>query len=220
MASPESPANRSVTRSSSWSSGACARVSVVMESLSALWLVHALVRSWWEVEELLREGLSQEFDDLLGPDDTHEVVLVVEQRHVAVAAGLHQLDRVPDRLLEVEVLPAGGHHRLDRLAEVHVATHDPAEDVALGQDAGEAPVGMGHEHGIARAGPLDCRDAVGEARAGRDGHGIAPADDDQSLVEDRGNACDDRALADFAHASKCSAVPRDEPGDAERGGQI
>src|SRR5262245_30257055 len=106
MPSPESPANRIVTRSSSWSSGSCARVSVVIESLSALWLVHALMRSWWQVEQLLGEGLSQEFDDLLGPNDAHEVIPVVEQRDVPVAARLHEPDRVLDRLLEVEVLPA------------------------------------------------------------------------------------------------------------------
>ena len=33
------------------------------------------------------------------------------------------------------MLRLGGHQRLDRLAQVHVAADDAAEDVALGQDA-------------------------------------------------------------------------------------
>src|SRR5258708_1762800 len=110
MPSPESPANRIVTRSSSWSWGSCARVSVVIRSLSALCLAHALVGSWGEVEELLRERLGEELQDVLGPDHAVEMVLAVEQRHVPVAAGLHELDRVADRLLDVEVVPGRGHH--------------------------------------------------------------------------------------------------------------
>ena len=35
--------------------------------------------------------------------------------HVPVSTGLHQLDRVADRLLEVEVMRVRRHHRLDRL---------------------------------------------------------------------------------------------------------
>src|SRR4029079_5340526 len=144
MPSPESPANRIVTRSSSWSWGSCARVSVVIRWLSALCLVHALVGSWWQVEELFRERLGEELQDVLRTDDADEMVVVVEQRHVPEAAGLHQLDRVADRFLDVEVMPGRGHHRLDRLREVDVAADDPAEDVALGQDAGKTSVGRGH----------------------------------------------------------------------------
>src|SRR4029450_1007750 len=116
--SPESPAKRIVTRARSWSSGSCARVSVVIRCLSALCLVHPLVGSWWEVEELLGERFCEELEDLLRADDADEVVFVVEQRHVAEPAGLHQVDRVADRLLDVEVVPGRGHHRLDRAAEI------------------------------------------------------------------------------------------------------
>ena len=66
--------------------------------------------------------------------------VVVDDRHVPVAPGLHQDDRVADRLVEVERVRIGGHQRLDRLAQVDVAADDPAEDVALGQDADEAAV--------------------------------------------------------------------------------
>src|SRR6188474_2302532 len=192
--SPESPAKRIVTRSSSWSCGSCARVSVVIRSLSALCLVHALVRSWWEVEELLGERLGQVLEDVLGPDDAHEVVLVVEQWHVPVAARLHEVDRVADRLLEVEVVPARRHHCLDRLVEVDVAADDAAEDVTLREQADESAIGLGHEDRIARSGPLDRGDTVGEARAGRDRHRLVAADHHQSLVEDRRDALYDRAF--------------------------
>ena len=97
-----------------------------------------------------------------------EVVLVVEERDVPIATGLHQLDRVANRLVEVEVVRLRRHHRLDRLAEVDVAADDAAEDVALGEDAGERAVGIGHEDRIAGSGPPDRGDAVGEARAGLD----------------------------------------------------
>src|SRR6476659_10682310 len=153
MPSPESPANRIVTRSSSWSWGSCSRVSVVIRWLPALCLAHALVGTWWQVEELLGDRRGEELQDVLGPDDAQEVVLVVEQRHVPVAAGLHELDRVADRLLGVEVVPGRRHHRLDRLREVDVAADDPAEDVALRQDADETSVGLGHEDRIAGARP-------------------------------------------------------------------
>ena len=77
---------------------------------------------------------------------------------------------------------------------VDVAADEPAEDVALGQDAGEAAVGVDDEDRIAGPGPPDRRDAVGEARARRDGHRLAPADDLQPLVDDGRDARDDGAL--------------------------
>src|SRR3954454_9429066 len=140
MPSPESPANRIVTRSRSWSCGFCARVSVGIRSSAGLWLLHPLVRSWGKVEELLGERFGEIFQDLLRPDDADEAAVVVEQRHVPIAARLHQRDRVPDGLLDVEVVPRRGHHRLDRLAQVDVAADDPGEDIALGQDAYEATI--------------------------------------------------------------------------------
>src|SRR3954462_15636388 len=102
MPSPESPANRIVTRSSSCVSGSVSRVVVTWLS-APLGSVHRLVRTRRQVQELLGERLGEVLEDVLRPDDAREDVVVVEQRDVAVAAGLHQLDRVADRLLEVEV---------------------------------------------------------------------------------------------------------------------
>ena len=105
------------------------------------------------------------------------MVLVVEQRHVPVAAGLHELDRVADGLLDVEVVPGRRHQRLDRLREVDVAADEPAEDVALGQDADERPSGSVTKTESPVPVRWIARDAVAEARARRDRHRIAPADD-------------------------------------------
>ena len=68
MPSPESPANRIVTRSSSWSSGSCSRVSVVIRSLSALWLCHPLVRSWGRLRSSSGNASARYFRMSCGPD--------------------------------------------------------------------------------------------------------------------------------------------------------
>jgi len=65
-------------------------------------------------------------------------------------------------------------------------------------------VGVGHEHRIAGSRQLDRRDAVGEARAGRDGDRLAPAEDPKALVRNRRDTRDDGAFSQFAHAAKCS----------------
>src|SRR5688500_11664749 len=76
MPSPESPANRIVTRSRSRIAGSARRVSVVIAGSSAFRLRHLLMRSWREVQELLGEGLGQVPQDVLRPDDADEVVLL------------------------------------------------------------------------------------------------------------------------------------------------
>src|ERR1044072_109850 len=114
MPSPESPAKRIVTRSScrsdgwGWRGGA----SAVTWSRS-LGRDHPLVRSRRQVEELLGEGLGEVLEDIHGTDDADEDVVVVDQRHVPVAAGLHQLDGLPDRLVEVERERVIDHQGLD-----------------------------------------------------------------------------------------------------------
>ena len=83
----------------------------------------------------------------------------------------------------------GRHQRLDRLGQLDrgdVAADEPAEDVALGQDA---------ERGVRRGcttnteSPVPVRRIASrqspQARARRDGHRLAPADDLQPLVEER-----------------------------------
>jgi hypothetical protein len=55
----------------------------------------------------------------------------------------------------VEVLDLRRHHRFDGLIQVYIPADDPAEDVALGQDADEASVGPDHEDRIAGSGALD-----------------------------------------------------------------
>src|SRR6185369_3087237 len=81
--SPESPAKRMVTRSSSCVSGSVSRMVVTCGS-APLGSVHRLVRSRWQVEELLGERLGQVFQDVLRPDDALEDVVVVQERHVPV----------------------------------------------------------------------------------------------------------------------------------------
>src|SRR5213083_2831302 len=115
--SPESPAKRIVTRSSSWVCGSISRV-VVTGSSAPFGSMHRLVRPRREVEQLLRERLGEVLEDVLRPNHALQRVVVSEERHVPVAARLHELDRVADRLLEMEVVRSGGHQRLDGLRQV------------------------------------------------------------------------------------------------------
>src|SRR4051794_34977701 len=126
MPSPESPANRMVTRSSWRSSTGLASVMVIGLRLGydaswgsrALGGCHALMGSRRQVEELLRERLGKVLEDIDRSDDADEQAIVIDERHVAVAARLHELDRVADRLVEVERPGMRDHDGLDRLLEV------------------------------------------------------------------------------------------------------
>ena len=128
----------------------------------------------------------------------------VDDRHVAVATGLHQHDRVADRLVEVERARLGRHERLDRLRQVDVAADDPAEDVALGQDADEPSGRVADEDRIAGPGALDRAQALGQRGARRDGHGLAPAEHAEALLQDGRDAADDGGFGQVGHAPKCS----------------
>src|SRR6187549_627530 len=91
MPSPESPANRMVTRSSCFSLGCSWRggASVVTRApprSRALRGGHALVRARWQVEEFFRERLGEVLEHIDRSDDADEDVPVVDQRHVPEAA--------------------------------------------------------------------------------------------------------------------------------------
>ena len=133
-------------------------------------------------------------------DDADEVAGLVDQRDVAVAAGLHQDDRVADRVVEVERVRLGRHQASTGCARSTLAADDPAEDVALGQDAGQAARRVADEHRIARPGPLDGADALGQRRPRQDGHGLAPAEHAQPLLGQRRDAARDSGFGDVAHA--------------------
>src|SRR5262245_26182838 len=90
--SPESPAKRIVTRSSSWTVSwgwASAVVTPLPAPSCAFRLLHALVRPGREVQQLLRERLGQVLDDVGLPDDADEAPVRGHDRHVPVPAGLH-----------------------------------------------------------------------------------------------------------------------------------
>ena len=78
----------------------------------------------------------------------------------------------------------------------------PTEDVALGQDADEAAVGVAHEDRIAGPGALDGAQAVGQAGARRDGHGAAAAEDTEALVGQGWDATGDLAFGEVGHDAK------------------
>src|SRR4051794_4038983 len=99
--SPESPAKRIVTRSSGRSVTARGSVRVVIARSGALLGWHLLVRSGGQVEELLGERLRDELQDVDRPNDADQEAILIHERHVPVAPGLHQLDGVPDGLLEI-----------------------------------------------------------------------------------------------------------------------
>src|SRR3954453_15028181 len=107
------------------------------------------MRSRRKVEELLRKRLGEVFDDVGLADDAREVAASVHDREVAVAARLHQGDRVTDRLFEVEVLRVSRHEGFDRLVEVDLPGDDAAEDVTLCEGADERPAPVPDETEIA-----------------------------------------------------------------------
>ena len=71
------------------------------------------------------------------------------------------------------------------------------------------PSGSAHEDRIAGAGPLDRGEAVGEARARRDGHGLAPAEDLEPLVDEGRDA---RATARSVSSVTRASVVRPRAG--------
>src|SRR6266436_763869 len=85
--SPESPANRIVTRSS-WRSVAGFATAVAVAGSAAFLGAHPLVGPRRQIEELLRERLGEELEDVHGSDDADQVAVVVDERDVPVAARL------------------------------------------------------------------------------------------------------------------------------------
>ena len=75
-----------------------------------------LVRPGRQVQQLLGERLGEGLEHVDRTDDADEHAVVVDERHVPEAAGLHELDRAPDRLVEVERVRVVDHQALDRLA--------------------------------------------------------------------------------------------------------
>ena len=86
----------------------------------ALRFLHPLVGAGREVQQLLRERLGEVLEHVDRADDPDEAPGVVDERDVPVAAGLHEVDRVADRLVQVERPGVLVHERLDRLVQVHV----------------------------------------------------------------------------------------------------
>src|SRR3954470_18180890 len=78
--SPESPAKRIVTRSSSCVWGSVSR-GVVPGGSAPLGAGHGLVRARRQVQELLGKRLGQVLEDVLRPDDALEDVVIVDERH-------------------------------------------------------------------------------------------------------------------------------------------
>jgi hypothetical protein len=87
--------------------------------------------------------------------------------------------------------------------EIDVTTDEAAEDVPFGQDAAKSAVAVADEHRIAGPGPLDRPQALREARARRNGHGVAAAEHTQSLVGQGWDATGDHAFGEVGHAQKC-----------------
>ena len=69
----------------------------------------------------------------------------------------------------------------------------------------QTPVRIADEHRIAGACSLDGAEALGEARARLDGHGVAAAEDAQPLVGQGWDATRDHAFGEVGHAR--SVVP-------------
>jgi hypothetical protein len=91
------------------------------------------------------------------------------------------------------------HERLDGSVQVDGATYETGEDVALRQDPAKTAVLIGHEHGIGVAGLANEGNALGQAGARTDGHGIPASQDPQLLVRNGRYAARDGLLADVGH---------------------
>src|SRR5690349_8625339 len=124
------------------------------------------MRFRWEVEQLLGERLREELEDVDLAHDADEAAVVVDHGDVPEAAGLHERDRIAHRLLEAERARLGRHVLLDRALEVHAArdigADEAAEDVTLGEDAGEPTVPASDEHRIAGPRALDRPETGGD----------------------------------------------------------
>ena len=91
------------------------------------------------------------------------------------------------------------HHRLDRATQVDRLAHQPAEDVAFGQDPGQPALAVGYQHGVADAGALDQPQAVGQRGPRRDGQRAAPLDDAEGLAGKRRHALGNGSLGGLGH---------------------
>ena len=112
------------------------------------------------------------------------IVIVVDQGNIAIPAGLHEIDRVAHGLVEMKRPGMLLHDRLDRPAQIHFVADEAGKDVALGQDASEAAIQVGHEHGIGAARLPDHVDAGGKAGARTDRDRIAKGKDPKLHIRD------------------------------------
>src|SRR4029078_5508509 len=163
------------------------------------------------------ERFREVLDDVDLSDHADQSASLVDDRDVPIPARLHQVDRVPDGLVEIERPRFGRHERLDRPRQVHMADHDPREDVALRQHAQKRACLVAHEDRIARARALDRTDAFRQGRARRDGHGLASPEHAKPRIGQCRDATGDRALGEVGHAQSvvrprvCRARPARSP---------
>ena len=141
----------------------------------------------------------------------------IDERDVAVAAGLHQLDRVADRLVEVERVRLGRHQRSTGWlrstspptirAKMSRSVRTPMRRPSGSHTKTESPVPV----------RWMARTQSARRRARRDGHGLPSAEDAQALLGERGDATDDGGFGEFAHGVKCSPSPPSMSLGASRG---
>ena len=131
--------------------------------------------------------------------------VAVDERDVPVAAGLHELDRVADRLVQVERARLGGHQRLDRLARGRRRRRRCARRCRA-RSGRRASRPSGSHTNTESPVPVRWMARRQSARLvpGGDGHGMAAAEDAESLVGQGWDATGDRAFGEVGHARKCS----------------
>src|ERR1051325_6085283 len=145
--SPESPAKRIVTVSSSSKSFSIGSegvsMTVLISSPFRFWILAAFLRvhhlggNRRQVHSLFRIALGQVRDHVKERDRANETV-VLNQRDVAIALLVHDDDRLADGRLRRQHLDPGSHPIADGRFKVNPLADDLVQKIALGENANDA----------------------------------------------------------------------------------
>ena len=180
--------------------------------------LHALVRSRREVEQLLGERLGEVLDDVDLADDADQAA---PRRRRSGRSGSGRSASARSRRGSSGRGRASAARSVISVSTGWVrSTWPPTMRAKMSRSVStptSRPDRLAHEHRIAGAGPLDGAQALGEARPGRDGHGLAAAEDAQPLVGQGRDATGDRALGEVGHARSVVRPCARRPADIVRG---
>ena len=102
------------------------------------------MRVGWQVENCAGHQLDDELHDVLHRDDADRPVPLVDERDVAVAAHVHQVERPDDAIVGPQRLRVARHEIAHAaFGPVELLARDAVEQIALGEDSLERSAGSG-----------------------------------------------------------------------------